>query len=190
MSVTVDIIAGTSAGGINGVILGKALACNASQAALKQLWISEGDFKKLLRAPGIGGVKIRALLAAAGLLVHLRRPTSPLLGERMSRLLADLLADMDDRVEARAESAGPDASITLLPPQGTLDLYVTATDLHGFEVLVPTGLGARANTIAPTPKYLNSAPPIVTQASLATLPRLHSRSPQELPPASRVLSRR
>ncbi len=141
VSVTVDIIAGTSAGGINGVILGKALACNASQDALKQLWISEGDLKKLLRAPGIGGVKTRALLAAAGLLVHLRRPTSPLLGERMSRLLADLLADMDDRVEAIADSGGPDASVTLLPQQGTLDLYVTATDLHGFEVLVPTGAG-------------------------------------------------
>jgi hypothetical protein len=48
---------------------------------------------------------------------------------------------MDDRVEASAESAGPHASVTLLPPQGTLDLYVTATDLHGFEVLVPTGAG-------------------------------------------------
>jgi patatin-related protein len=137
VSVTVDIISGTSAGGINGVILGKALACNASQDGLKQLWISEGDLKKLLRAPPIGGVKTRALLAAAWLLIHLRKPTSPLLGERMSRLLAKLLADMDDQAKSRT---GSDES-TLLPQSGTLDLYVTATDLHGFEVLVPTGVG-------------------------------------------------
>ena len=141
VSVTVDIIAGTSAGGINGVILGKALALNASQDALKQLWISEGDLKKLLRALRIGGVRVRALLAVARLLVRLRKPTSPLLGERMSRLLATVLADMDDQAEAGAESGGPGAAVTLLPRQGTLDLYVTATDLHGFEVLVPTGAG-------------------------------------------------
>jgi patatin-related protein len=141
VSVTIDIIAGTSAGGINGVILGKALARNASEDSLKQLWISEGDLKKLLRAPPIGDVKIRAVLAAARLLVRLRKPTSPLLGERMSRLLADLLAGMDAPAESGPESGESNASLTLLPPLGTLDLFVTATDLHGFEVLVPTGAG-------------------------------------------------
>ena len=53
LSVSIDIIAGTSAGGINGVVLAKAIARDANQEQLKRLWIDEGDLKKLLRAPGI-----------------------------------------------------------------------------------------------------------------------------------------
>ena len=49
---TVDIISGASAGGINGVLLGKALATGASLATAKQLWIDRADFGKLLRDPG------------------------------------------------------------------------------------------------------------------------------------------
>jgi predicted acylesterase/phospholipase RssA len=46
VSVSVDIISGTSAGGINGVCLAKVLARNGSLEALKRLWIDEGDLKK------------------------------------------------------------------------------------------------------------------------------------------------
>ena len=41
--VVVDVIAGTSAGGINGVYLAKALAHNRSQDALRELWLDKGD---------------------------------------------------------------------------------------------------------------------------------------------------
>jgi hypothetical protein len=44
----VDIISGTSAGGINGVFLAKALARNQRMDGLKKLWLSEGDLAKLL----------------------------------------------------------------------------------------------------------------------------------------------
>ncbi len=132
LSVTVDIISGTSAGGINGVVLAKALARDATQQQLKRLWIDEGDLKKLLRAPAIGGVRTRAVLAAVRQVLMLNQPTSPLRGEQLSRLLLAALRDMDD-------SAAPDA--TLIPPGGALELYVTATDMHGFEVLVPSGVG-------------------------------------------------
>ncbi len=44
----VDIISGTSAGGINGVFLAKALARDQNMVGLKQLWLSEGDLGKLL----------------------------------------------------------------------------------------------------------------------------------------------
>ena len=47
--VVVDVVAGTSAGGINGVYLAKALAHNRSQDALRGLWLTKGDIKKLLR---------------------------------------------------------------------------------------------------------------------------------------------
>jgi patatin-related protein len=49
--VSVDIIGGTSAGGINGIALSKALACNASLEPLKKVWIEEGDIRNLLRGP-------------------------------------------------------------------------------------------------------------------------------------------
>lgn len=130
-SVSIDIIAGTSAGGINGVVLAKAIARNAQQEQLKRLWIQEGDLKNLLRAPAIGGVRLRAVLAFAKLIGRATRATSPLRGELMSQLLIAALDDMDN---------GP-GDTTLIPPQGTLELFVTATDMHGFEVLVPSGVG-------------------------------------------------
>ncbi|HEX6231607.1 MAG TPA: patatin-like protein [Jiangellaceae bacterium] len=131
LSVSIDIIAGTSAGGINGVVLAKAIARDASQEQLKRLWIDEGDLKKLLRAPRIGGLRSRAAIALAWQLLRLNRPTSPLRSEQMSRLLVGALSDMDN-------VAG---NSTLLPQGGGLELFVTTTDLHGFEVLVPSGVG-------------------------------------------------
>ena len=44
----VDVISGTSAGGINGVFLAKALARDQKMTGLKQLWLREGDLGKLL----------------------------------------------------------------------------------------------------------------------------------------------
>jgi predicted acylesterase/phospholipase RssA len=131
LSVSIDIIAGTSAGGINGVVLAKAIGRDAKQEQLKRLWIAEGDLKKLLRAPRVGGLRTRAVLAAARQLIMLSRPTSPLRGEQMSRLLLAAMTDMD-----RASGGS-----TLLPRGGSLELFVTTTDLHGFEVLVPSGVG-------------------------------------------------
>lgn len=131
LSVSIDIIAGTSAGGINGVVLAKAIARDASQEQLKRLWIDEGDLKKLLRAPRIGGLRGRAAMAIGWQLLRLNRPTSPLRSEQMSRLLIAALTDMDDVTDTS----------TLLPQGGSLELFVTTTDLHGFEVLVPSGVG-------------------------------------------------
>jgi patatin-related protein len=132
LSVSIDIIAGTSAGGINGVVLGKVLAVDGSQDSLKTLWIREGDLRKLLRGLPVGGLRFRAATAALWLLLRAGTATSPLKGERMSRLLLKAIREIDD---------GAPAQGTLLPEQGTLDLYVTLTDLHGFQIVVPTGAG-------------------------------------------------
>jgi predicted acylesterase/phospholipase RssA len=48
---TVDIISGASAGGINGVLLGKALATGANLDVCRSIWVDGGDFAKLLRDP-------------------------------------------------------------------------------------------------------------------------------------------
>jgi patatin-related protein len=133
LSVNIDIVAGTSAGGINGVCLAKVLARNGSQEALKRLWIDEGDLTKLLQAPPLGGWRTRAAWAAMSTLRRLKQPVSPLRGDRMSRLLYDAIADMEAPVD-------PDRRSLLLPAT-PLDLFVTTTDLDGAPVLVGTGAG-------------------------------------------------
>lgn len=133
LSVTVDIVAGTSAGGINGVCLAKVLSQNGSQQALKKLWIEQGDLKTLLRAPQVGGWHTRAAMSLVATLVKLFKVTSPLKGEVMSQLLYDAIADMD-------APATPDRS-SLLLPNTPLELFVTTTDLAGFPVIVPSGVG-------------------------------------------------
>ena len=124
VSVVVDVIAGTSAGGINGVCLGKVLATDGSQDELKRLWLTEGDLKTLLNSRRVGGWRTRAVLGG------LRVPRYPLRGDLMSRLLYDALSKMDGR-----------GGGSLVPAGGSLDLFVTTTDLHGYDVLVPTGAG-------------------------------------------------
>ncbi len=133
VSANIDIVAGTSAGGINGVCLAKVLARNGSQDALKRLWINEGDLTKLLNAPPIGGWRARAVLAVGRTLMRLRQPVSPLRGARMSQLLYDAISAMDQPVD-------PDRPSLLLPAT-PLDLFVTTTDLDGAAVLVPSGVG-------------------------------------------------
>ncbi|MDT5134947.1 MAG: hypothetical protein QOE41_4258 [Mycobacterium sp.] len=131
LDVSVDIIGGASAGGINGVALSKAIAQDAELESLTKIWIEEGDFRKLLRAPSFAGLRAQVAMDVILQLAHLFKPRSPLRGERMSQLLLSALQDMDKN---------PDAA-TLLRPDGKLQLFVTATDLTGFEVLVPSGAG-------------------------------------------------
>jgi patatin-related protein len=131
LSVSIDIIGGTSAGGINGIALSKALALGASQQPLKKVWIDDGDIRKLLRAPSWPPILLQAVIAAARQVIRFRSPTSPLRGELMSQLIMAALKEMD-----RAKDEPP-----LVPANGSLELFVPATDLDGFEVLVPSGAG-------------------------------------------------
>ncbi|WP_344634513.1 patatin-like phospholipase family protein [Kitasatospora cystarginea] len=47
----VDVIAGTSAGGINGAFLALGLARNRDLTAMRDLWRTEGSLERLLRSP-------------------------------------------------------------------------------------------------------------------------------------------
>src|SRR5882672_6493992 len=49
----VDVIAGASAGGINGVLLGAAIYNGTAIDDLESTWLSLGDFRKLLRSPAL-----------------------------------------------------------------------------------------------------------------------------------------
>jgi len=132
LSVVIDILAGTSAGGVNAVCLAKVLATDGSQDALRDLWMRQGDLKRLLVAPRTGWLWPQAGLAAARVLGGLvtGRPRYPLHGDQMSGWLFDAIAAMDGT-----------AGATLVPPGNSVDLFVTMTDLDGFDVLVPAGGG-------------------------------------------------
>jgi patatin-related protein len=120
--VVVDVVAGTSAGGINGIFLAKALAHNLSQDLLRDLWFDKGDIKKLLRGPSWLPIVLKApFLLARGI------KKAPLRGKDMSIWLYDALRGMDDG------GATPRELPTLMPDGHLLQLFVTMTDFYGYD---------------------------------------------------------
>jgi patatin-related protein len=125
--VVVDVIAGTSAGGINGVCLAKALAHNRSQDDFRDLWFERGDIDGLLAAPR--WLPWRGLKAAWVALRSLNH--APLRGDLMARWIYDAFHAMDDKGSA------PSGVETLMPDRHKLELFVTATDFYGYGRQVP-----------------------------------------------------
>ncbi len=126
--VVIDIVAGTSAGGINGIVLAKALARGLDQAPVTKVWLDAGDLKQLMRSaplrmmPGPVG-KALAWLGAS--LVGGFRP--PLRGDLLLKLVHDALETMDgERPQARPVS-----------PNNPVELHVTMTDFQGYDHAVP-----------------------------------------------------
>ena len=140
--VVVDVISGTSAGGINGVFLAKAIAHDLSQQSLRDLWFEEADITKLVAGPRLLnplGVKgklawfvVRALLARG-------RVSPPLRGDRMCQLLYRALSAMaPDSTQAAVAPSRSDRE-GLLPPTSSLELFVTMTDARGHRRYLPIG---------------------------------------------------
>lgn len=119
--VVVDIIAGTSAGGINGVFLAKSLAHNMPQDLLRELWFSKAEIKEMLRWP-----TWLPLLAKAPFLLARGAQIPPLRGD-MSVWLHDALQGMD------AGGHSPPELATLMPDGHGLQLFVTMTDFYGYD---------------------------------------------------------
>jgi patatin-related protein len=128
--VVVDVIAGTSAGGINGIFLGKALAGNRSQDALRELWFNDGDMNQLVIGPRkFAGIPI-SWKAKIPLLLKRALKHSPLRGNDMAIWLHQALGKMD------ADPSNGGAG-SLMPPGHPLDLWVTITDFYGYQRLIP-----------------------------------------------------
>lgn len=121
----VDLISGSSAGGINGVFLAKALANDQPLTQLTRLWVEEGDFANLVNdrrsVQGFTGTAKRQL--------RRRPPPSLLNGHRMYYRLLEAFEGMEPK-----EPAAPAA-----PLVDDIDLYVTATDVNGFDVPLKLG---------------------------------------------------
>ena len=118
----VDVIAGTSAGGINGVYLAKALAHNLSQDSLRDLWFTRGDVNQLLKGP-----RFLPWWSRLPVLLPFALKRSIVRGDAMARWLFDALEGMD------ASPREPEKVETLVPEGSMLELFVTITDFYGYD---------------------------------------------------------
>jgi patatin-related protein len=150
LRVIVDVISGSSAGGMNGVALARAIAHDLSLAPLTDMWLAEADMLNLL-AP-----EARARLWNKWILWPFVRPMLARLG-REGLIVGKVDAEMEERVSVFLRSRWfkppldgrrlttlildgltamerTDASTESLMPAGTrLDLLVTVTDFHGID---------------------------------------------------------
>ena len=145
LRVIVDIVAGASAGGINGVMLARALSHDLSMGRLRDLWLENADVTELLaleaRAHRWSKWLLRPFFWAAGpklisdpevrsklsLFMRSRWFQPPLDGLKMAAL-------MYDAVNAMGPLREPASS--LLPSGQGLDLFVTVTDFYGSQQLM------------------------------------------------------
>ncbi len=117
----VDVLTGTSAGGINAVYLAKALANDQSIADLERLWVDEGDIARL----------VNDARAVEDLPITLDEPPrAPLSGDRMYLKLLHAFDGMDGAAPRAARA--PDYVGERSPNVDELDLFVTATDVRGW----------------------------------------------------------
>lgn len=148
--IVVDAIAGSSAGGINGIFLAKALARDLNQDALRDLWFEHGDLGKIIRKPeGIReGLAARLVeLLPLGddddvpsedareklLVAALRVYAEPLLeGDEMTLRIYEALDGMEPDEDAPASELE-----SLMPPRHLLELAVTVTDHYGYARHLP-----------------------------------------------------
>ncbi|MDP6564780.1 MAG: patatin-like protein [Alphaproteobacteria bacterium] len=151
MRVVVDVIAGASAGGINGIQLARALALDLAFDPLREMWLDKADVTELLaperRARTWSKWFLRPLLhwglsqrqlahlapdeemrEKLSLFIRSRWFRPPFGGPALCRALYEAMAAMGEP----AERPG-----TLLPGGQWLDLYVTLTDFFGYAQHIP-----------------------------------------------------
>ncbi|SHM07679.1 patatin-like protein [Roseibium suaedae] len=142
--VVVDAIAGASAGGVNGIMLARAIAHDLPLDAHTSLWLKNADVTELARpqnglkgylksgiSPMLDRMITRQLKTdiedaetreKLRTLMQSRWFTPPFSGERFSGWMLDACAEMDRHHKSGA---------TLIPRSQTLDLFVTLTDYRG-----------------------------------------------------------
>ncbi len=206
LRVLVDIIAGASAGGINGVFLAQAISTGQSLEPLTDLWLDSADIEALLdpaQAPAHRLAKIWALplawvaqrrsgdridtLVEAGARGEVRMKLSkfvrsrwfepPFGGERFTHLVLDAF-------DAMAKSPkGP----RLLPAGQPLDLFVTVTDFAGHPERLalnspPEVVETEHRLIFPFTDHGNEVETLAHPGELAFAARATSSFPGAFPP--------
>jgi patatin-related protein len=149
LRVIVDIIAGASAGGINGTMLARALCHDLPFGAQRDLWLENADVEALLspqaRARSWSKWFLQPLIWAAAKTGTFRAITDLEVRRKLSLFVRSrwFRPPLDGRVMAglmydAVTSMGPirDPKASLLPSGHPLDLFVTLTDFYGYHQLV------------------------------------------------------
>lgn len=150
LRVFVDTIAGASAGGINGVLLARALAHDLPMDSHRKMWLEQADivalmdekhlagrWDKLFMKPIFWGLTDKWLARYAPdiemrqklqLFTRSRWFQPPFSGAIMSGMLLDACMSMGEPEPKKA---------SLLPTGHRLDLIVSLTDFHGYSQNIP-----------------------------------------------------
>ncbi|MFZ1923136.1 MAG: patatin-like protein [Xanthobacteraceae bacterium] len=149
LRVIVDLIAGASAGGINGVMLARALSHDLPTLPLRDLWLDNADVSVLLAPEARAGTWSKAVLkpfiwgaTASGMFGKIsdrevRQKVSMFLRSRWFKPPfsgSGMAGLMYDAAVAMGRPKAPTSS--LLPSGHDLDLFVTLTDYYGYRQLV------------------------------------------------------
>ena len=113
----IDVLSGTSAGGINSVFLAKALANDLKLSPLRDLWVDTADFAKLMNDSQ--GIAER----------HQRQQAPKSLVN--SPLMFSLLLKALQRMDPQKPAADRDPETWESPYVDQLDLFTTFTDIQG-----------------------------------------------------------
>jgi len=125
----IDILSGTSAGGINAVFLAKALANDQNINQLREMWVREGDITRLLNDEE----------SDEGIDLGTQTPPKSLLNSRrMYYKLLDALHGMDKQTgrqgskpDGQSNGNAARAGQSAAPYADEIDLFTTATDIWG-----------------------------------------------------------
>ncbi len=150
LRVLTDIVAGASAGGLNGVFLAQALYSGQSLEPLTQLWLERADVDVLLDPDARPGWRFGKFWATPIVWWVLKRPgnavSASVAKETRSEVRAKLSRLIRSRwfeppfggigfsgmlVDALEAMAASEPEVPPLPPGHPLDLFVTATDFKG-----------------------------------------------------------
>jgi patatin-related protein len=206
MRVLVDIVAGASAGGINGVFLAQAISTGQSLEPLTKLWLDSADIEALIdthQAPSSRFSKMWALpiawfaekrsgdnideLVEAGARTEVRTKLShfirsrwfepPFGGELFTGLIMDALNAM----------ASAPRGARLLPEGQPLDLFVTVTDFRGHPERLalnspPEVVETEHRLVVPFTDHGISVETLAHPAELAFAARSTSSFPGAFPP--------
>jgi patatin-related protein len=118
----IDILSGTSAGGINAVFLAKALVNDQEFESLKELWVEKGDVDVLFNDNHSSVDKK---------VPSQKQPKSPFNSDLMYYELLDALQKMDNKPREKKSPWNGNS-----PYVEELDLYTTATDIQGQKITV------------------------------------------------------
>ena len=150
LRVFIDVIAGASAGGINGVMLARALAHDLPLDAHREMWLEKADITALMDEKAIAGKWSKVFLRPFFWDINerwlrriapdfeMREKLSTFLRSRWfkppfsGQLMSNMLMDA-----CQAMGVPQSRSASLLPLGHKLDLFVSVTDFYGFEQTIP-----------------------------------------------------